>query len=98
MDLDSYGVPIEALQMLFSKRYQGTVFVTFIQSVMGRLPNAMLLDLGFSMGMIEESPVLLCRDGWSHFREWIAKNGVTSIEHRSLKRKHYLCFRLEGKV
>jgi hypothetical protein len=94
IDLDAYGVPHEQLQILFDRKYSGTVFVTFIQSFYGKMPLAILRGVGFIDEMIEKSPTLFGRRGWDYFRQWLAANGVTRIHHRSHHRKHYLCFML----
>lgn len=94
VDLDAYGVPYEQLQILFDRRYSGLVFVTFIQSVMGRMPSGLLESVGFSRTQIEKAPTLLGHRGWQYFLQYLALNGVSQITHRSAKRKHYLGFQL----
>lgn len=92
IDLDAYGVPCEQLGIVLDRGFHGTVFVTFIQSVFGRMPNTVLIDLGFSMPMIEKSPALFGARGWQYFQEWMALRGVTSFWHRHHARKHYIGF------
>lgn len=96
VDLDAYGVPYQQLRILFQKKYRGTVFVTFIQSLYGQMPKAMLADLGFSGAMVDKTPTLFGKRGWEYFKQWMALNGVTQIHHRSSSRKHYLCFSLSA--
>jgi hypothetical protein len=92
IDLDAYGVPYDQLKIVLDRGFHGTVFVTFIQSVFGTLPNTLLVDLGFSLPMIEKSPALFGARGWQYFCEWMALRGVTSFWHRHHARKHYIGF------
>lgn len=92
VDLDAYGVPFDQLCILFERQYAGVVFVTFIQTMYGRLPLGLLRAIGFTDTQIKKSPALFGKRGWDYFLQWLALNGVTEIHHRSNKRKHYLCF------
>lgn len=92
IDLDAYGVPIEQLETIFERGYNGVVFVTFIQSAYGTMPYAALQAIGFSESQIEKCPTLFSERGWKYFREYLALRGVRRIVHRSRERKHYLAF------
>jgi len=94
IDCDSYGVPYEQLKAIFKKQTRpGTViFVTFIQSIFGRLPVRMLRDIGYSAAMIRKCPSLFNRHGFDKFKLWLALQGVEQIKHYSTSNKHYLCF------
>lgn len=92
IDLDAYGVPCEQLKIVLDRGFHGTVFVTFIQSLVGILPNSLLTDLGFTLPMIEKTPALYGARGFQYFQEWLALRGVTSFWHRHHARKHYLGF------
>lgn len=94
VDLDSYGVPYEQLKALFERGYVGRVFVTFIQTVFGQLPYGLLEDIGFSGEIVRSCPTIFGKRGWQYFLEWLAKNGVRTIRHRSHAKKHYLVFDL----
>jgi len=94
IDLDAYGVPYEQLKILFQRKYTGRVFVTFIQSIFGIVPKMLLVDIGFTEAMIKSCPTLFGKRGWQYFLEWLAKNGVRTIVHRSHARKHYLTFEM----
>lgn len=96
IDLDAYGVPFDQLEQVFSSGYQGVVFVTFIQSVMGQLPLGLLRAVGFSDEMVKKCPTLFGRSGWKYFLEYLSLRGVTRIWHRSHARKHYLGFSCAG--
>ena len=89
IDLDAYGVPYEQVKTLFDRQYHGTVFITFIQSVMGALPYGLLLDVGFSKSMIKKCPTIFYRRGWDHWLEFLARNGVTRVAYIQHERKYY---------
>jgi hypothetical protein len=72
VDLDAYGIPFDQIDCLIRRGYQGTVFVTAIQSVMGRLPNSMLEAIGFTPVQIEKAPTLLCKRGFEYLLEYLA--------------------------
>lgn len=94
IDLDAYGVPYEQLSLLFERGYRGVVFVTFIQSMWGRMPNNLLLDIGFTEEMIEKAPSLCGIRGFQYIMEWLGMKGVETIYRRSHARKYYFCFML----
>lgn len=92
IDLDAYGIPYEQLKIIFNKKYKGIVFVTFIQTVMGALSFDFLEDLGYSKNMVEKCPTLFYTDGFKKLCNFLNLNGIDKIKHRSIGRKHYLCF------
>jgi hypothetical protein len=98
IDLDAYGIPYEQLASVFGRGFQGVVFVTFIQSVMGCINHGLLRDVGFTNAMIEKAPATLYRRGWEHFQNWLALKGVREIWHRSKHGKHYLAFQMDGQI
>ena len=97
IDLDAYGVPYRQLEIIFSKRTQKrtVIFVTFIQSMFGKLPDKMLIDLGYSISMINKCPSLFCKNGFEKFKQFLANNGIEQIRSYSYHKKHYLCFLLK---
>ena len=97
IDLDAYGVPYQQLKIIFKKKYTGTVFVTFIQTMYGQMPFGLLQEIGFSKQMIEKIPSLFAKRGWEYFKQWLSMHGVSKISHRSINRKHYLYFNCAGK-
>lgn len=92
VDLDAYGTPFEQLEILFKKEYHGTVFVTFIQSIMGAIPYRLLESVGFTREMINKIPTLFYRCGWNYFLQYLANKNIDKIYHYSFDRKHYLYF------
>lgn len=97
IDLDAYGVPYHQLEIIFSQKLQAEtiVFVTFIQSVYGRLPYEMLEDLGYSPSMIKKCPAIFFRNGFEKFKQYLAVRGIGQIKHYSHDKKHYLCFSIK---
>ena len=61
VDLDAYGIPFAQMQLLFKNKYQGIVFVTFIQSFYGNLPTAILMQSGFTPEMIRKARTLFSK-------------------------------------
>ena len=94
IDLDAYGVPYEQLKILFNKNFKGTVFVTFIQTMMGGLPHEFLTDIGYTKDMIKKCPTLFAKNGFDKLLNWLAMNGVTKIKYRKHARKNYIAFSL----
>lgn len=97
IDVDAYGMPYDQLRLIFESAFYGVIFVTFIQTIHGRLPNKFLHDLGFTDEIINAAPSLIGRDGWRLFLQWLALSGVKKIKHRSAHRKHYLTFNYAGR-
>ena len=73
IDLDSYGIPFQQLEIIFKKKFKGIVHVTFIQSVMGRLNNNLLLSLGYTKEMIKKCPTLFSKNGYEKFKHYNRK-------------------------
>ena len=97
IDLDAYGVAYGQLKQVFKNTEKPTIiFVTMIQTMMGRIPSELLKEIGFSDVQIKKSPSLLGKRGWQYFLNWLAENGVKKIVHRSKNRKHYLVFGING--
>jgi len=92
IDLDAFGVPFEQLRILFDRKFSGSVFVTFIQSMFGQLPIAMLEECGFTRRMVEKVPSLFSRSGRDHLLAYLSRHGVDLVQIISISRKHYLHF------
>lgn len=96
IDMDAYGIPHKQLAWLFERKHghPKTIFVTFIQTVYGRLPDEFLEALGYTREMIKKCPSLFYRHGFQKLKQYLANNGIKSIRHYSdyTWRKHYLCF------
>jgi hypothetical protein len=100
IDLDAYGVPYLQLKIIFSRKLQKetVVFVTFIQSVFGRLPNDMLEELGYSPTMIRKCPAIFFKNGFEKFKQFLACHGIEQIRYYSHDQKNYLCFSIKKAV
>ncbi len=95
IDLDAYGVPYEQLKIIFNSKFKGLVFVTFIQSFVGRLNDEFLQDLGYTKAMIDKCPSLFCKDGLRKLERWLSLRGVQYITIRNHSRKSYLGFEIK---
>jgi len=94
IDLDSYGIPFQQLEVIFAKKYKGIIHITFIQSSMGRLNNGLLTSLGYTKNMIKKCPTLFSKNGYDKFKYYLANHSILRVNELSLKKKHYLYFKL----
>ena len=93
IDLDAYGVPYNQLCLVTERAAKGTVvFVTFIQTMTGQLPKAMLIECGYSRNMIAKIPTLFNRNGMEKMKHVLANHGISQIHVKSSGRKNYLAF------
>ena len=90
IDLDAYGIPYNQLKILFEKEYKGTVFITFIQSVLGRMNKGLLSELGFPPKMVDKIPTLFSANGLQKFKQYLAGHGVKKIQYITHQSKHYI--------
>lgn len=97
IDLDAYGMPIEQTEILFKKRYVGTVFVTFIQSMIRTLPTKLLLEYGYTEKIIKKCRTLCSKNGIFKYINYLANNGIKHIDaHFMPNCKNYLHFKMEA--
>lgn len=96
IDFDAYGVPYHQLETIFKNKYKGYVHVTFIQSGMGNLPNDMLVDLGYTKGMIKKCRTLFSKNGLEKMKRYLAINGVNKIDGYFFDRKSYFYFKVDS--
>jgi hypothetical protein len=96
IDLDAYGVPFRQLDYILDYDQRKGVghyfFVTFVQSMSGRLPNLLLRKIGYSKEMVRKIPTLFCRDGFKKFRNYLSMMGIEKIIFKNHGRKYYLFF------
>jgi len=90
IDLDAYGVPFRQLEIVFRKKYKGILFVTFVQSIFGRLPVRMLEKIGYTRKMIKKCPTIFNRNGIEKFKQYLAINGIKKIIIINKNNKKYL--------
>lgn len=90
IDLDAYGSPYKQLKIIFNKNFNGIIYITFIQSDYGKLNKRMLIDLGYTKGMIDKCPTLFDKNGFSKFKNWLANEGIKKIKSISIGRKNYI--------
>ena len=95
IDLDAYGSPFKQLEIIIKRRYSGIVHVTFIQTMMGALNKNMLLQLGYTDGMIKKVPSLFNKNGLIKILEWLhLKGNVDKVRIFTEGRKNYFWFYL----
>jgi hypothetical protein len=96
IDLDAYGVPFDQLEHIFDydhrKKIHHRIFVTFIQSIYGRLPLELLRRLGYSEKMVSKIPALFDRNGIEKFKAYLALRGISRIFIKSSGKKYYIFF------
>lgn len=95
IDLDAYGIPYKQLKLLFDRKFQGWVAVTFIQTMTGQLPKAFLSDLGFTEKMVKKCPSLFNKNGLDKLKAWLGQKGVKTIQYFAENRKNYLVFEIK---
>lgn len=94
IDLDAWGSPVKQLEILFQKKYTGIVHCTFIQTMQGNLPKALLYANGYTDKMLEKINSIFVTNGLEKFYNYLAVNGVQRLEIVSKSRKNYLWFKL----
>jgi len=94
IDLDAYGIPFNQLEVIFEKKYKGIVHCTCIQSVLGKLPEKMLIKLGYTKTMIKKIPTLFNKNGLGKIENYLYLNGVKQIKGYFIDRKNYFYFKL----
>lgn len=100
IDLDAYGVPFNQLEIILNsdKLINCTVFVTFIQSQYGTLPQSMLNKLGYTKAMIQKCPTLFNKNGFEKIKAYLGLFSIKTIYHRSTNRKHYFCIKKKNRT
>lgn len=96
IDLDAYGCPFAQMQILFNHKYNGTVFVTYIQTMYGRLPNGILRQAGYTTAMLSKAQTLFSKRPIEVLESYLANHNILSYTIKSLDRKHYLCFNVKN--
>jgi len=95
IDLDAYGIPMEQLEhvLVYDKKngLHHTLFITFIQTVYGRLPKKLLKAYGYSEEMIKKCPTLFNKKGLNKLCAYLASYGIKVLYRKSFgTRKHYI--------
>jgi len=97
IDCDAYGSPVTNLQdVLKRSRTPLTVFLTFIQTGMGRLPNNLLFALGYTPAMLDKCQTIFNRHGQKKLLDYLWMVGIRNVKMYSTfdKRKSYLCVKI----
>jgi hypothetical protein len=91
IDLDAYGVPYDQMKILVQRNYRGIVVGTFIQSIYGGLPYAMLEEIGYSRRMVRKITKLFFRNGWDKWATFLKTAGYEDVFVYHCANKHYFC-------
>jgi len=91
IDLDSYGVPFLQLDFILNNTKGKIIFITFIQTMFGALPNKLLFFLGFNKRMIKLCPSLFNRNGFEKIKNYLSKKSVKKIQYKCYNNKYYIC-------
>jgi len=94
IDLDAYGIPYYQLNIIFKRNYKGIVHVTAIQSGMGKLPNGLIKDIGYTEQMIKKISSIFNRNGVDKLKNYLYLNGVKQITGIFVNRKNYFYFKI----
>ena len=97
IDIDAYGVPHRQLERIFQMVNTSTVlYITYIQTLYGRLPKKMLEEIGYTEKMIKKIPTLFYSHAQEKLFQWLAQKGIKSVKYycNENKRKTYLCISL----
>jgi hypothetical protein len=92
IDLDAYGIPYYQLNIIFKRKYKGIVHVTAIQSGMGKLPNGLLKDLGYTENMLKKISSIFNKKGVGKLKNMLYLHGVQSVTGYQFDRKNYFYF------
>ena len=93
IDLDAYGIPFEQIDIIMNSKFIGYICVTYIHTGMGRLPDNMLLKLGYSKEMIGKCPTLFSRNHKDKIKKILGIYGITSINLIEKGKKLYFYFK-----
>lgn len=95
IDLDAYGIPYQQLSILFNRNIKNKIiYVTFIQTLFGRLPHKMLNYLGIPSRFIKKHKAIFYKNALQKFKKYLAFQGVKEIYYYSYNNKHYISFNI----
>ena len=90
IDLDAYGIPYQQIRTINERGYHGIVVVTAIVIGIGRIPNGLLEDYGYTKKMIDKCPTLLCGDHVRILKSYLYNIGVRKVwSIRPIDNKYY---------
>jgi len=92
IDLDAYGIPFKYIEHIVNTGFKGYVIVTAIQTGMGKLPNKLLITLGYTKEMIKKIPTLFNSNGLEKLKNYLYLVGIKEITGYFINRKNYFYF------
>lgn len=94
IDLDAYGVPFKYIDYIIKSNFKGYIIVTSIQTGMEKLPNDLLLSLGYTKEMIKKIPSLFNKNGLQKLEQYLYISGIKEITGYFINRKNYFFFKI----
>lgn len=94
IDLDAYGIPFKYIDYIINSEFKGYVIVTAIQAGMGKLPDDLLIRLGYTKAMIKKIPTLFNTKGVDKLKNYLYLVGIKSITGYFINRKNYFYFKI----
>lgn len=93
IDLDAYGIPFEQLEILFERKYNGLLFITFITFY--GINFKLLNYLGFSNIMINKCKSIFFKNPFEKFKAYLYLKGIRKIYYYEIDKKYYIFINLE---
>lgn len=89
VDLDAYGESFRQLEIIFQKKFNGIVHVTYCKHNMARINYALLQSLGYTRKMIDKAPTLFAKNLESVLEQYLVRNGVKKITGYFIQQAHF---------
>lgn len=94
IDIDAYGIPFEQIDNILGRKYNGEIFITYIQTMNGGLPKKMLRKLGYTNEMIRKHSAIFNKNGIDKLKNVLSLYGICSIFYVKRGRKIYARIKL----
>ena len=65
---------------------------------MGKLPNELLYNCGYTKDMIKKIPTIFNRNGFDKFKEYLARYGVIEVSYIQIDKKIYGKFCIDNMI
>lgn len=97
IDLDAFGQPIEQLEIIKEKKWQGTIFITFIQTGMGNLNKKLLTTYGYSEEMLKKCQTIFTANGFDKLFFYLTTTfNFDKIIYKHDNKKYYICLTIKN--
>lgn len=93
IDLDSWGSPVNHLEVIFQKQFKGIVHCTYCSPISIN-PDKKLAETFFQVDSktIKKAPALFAKDTGSMMETFLSKNGINTIFGHTSPKKNYFYF------